>query len=155
MTKRDPINPTDAEARALAQSLLGAARFAALAVSHPDTQTPYVARIATLAQDATPLILISSLSLHTKALQANPACSLLVGEPGDTGDPLTHPRMTLMCQAEVADKAAHRSAWLAALPKAKLYYDFADFMMFRLRPTAIHLNGGFGKAYTLTPDDLI
>jgi len=129
LTKRDPINPTDDDARALAQS--------------------------TLAHQGAPLILISTLSVHTKALQANPACSLLIGEPGPKGDPLTHPRMTLICKAEAADKAIHKKMWLAAIPKAKLYYDFGDFIMFRLAPTAIHLNGGFGKAYQLTPEDLV
>lgn len=154
MTKRDPINPTDDDARALARGLLADARFGALAVTHPETQTPYVARIGTIGHEGTPLVLISTLSLHTKALQANPACSLLLGEPGTKGDPLTHPRMTLMCRAEVADKTALKNAWLSAIPKAKLYYDFADFIMFRLAPDTIHLNGGFGKAYTLAPDDL-
>ena len=154
MTK-DPINPTDAEARALAKALLHDARFGALAVTHPDTQSPYVARIACIADGATALILISTLSLHTKALLAHPTCSLLIGEPGPKGDPLTHPRMTLMCDAEQADKAQHKDAWLSAVPKAKLYYDFSDFIMFRLTPSVIHLNGGFGKAYTLTPKDLV
>jgi len=155
MTKRDPINPTDADARALARGLLRDARFGALAVIQPETQTPYVARIGMIGQGGTPLILISTLSLHTKALQANPACSLLIGEPGDKGDPLTHPRMTLMCKAAPADKGPLREAWLAAIPKAKLYYDFTDFIMFRLTPDVIHLNGGFGKAYTLTTADLV
>ncbi|SEW30443.1 hypothetical protein SAMN04488515_2156 [Cognatiyoonia koreensis] len=155
MTKRDPINPTDDDARTLAQALLAQARYGALAVIHPKLKTPYVARIATVADGADPLVLISTLSLHTKALQADPACSLLIGEPGPKGDPLTHPRMTLLCKAEQADKAALKDRWLTAIPKAKLYYDFADFLMFRLEPRVIHLNGGFGKAYTLTPDDLV
>lgn len=155
MTKRDPINPTDDDARALAQGLLRDARFGALAVTHPDTKTPYVARIGTIADQGAPLILISTLSLHTKALLADPACSLLLGEAGDKGDPLTHPRMTLMCQALQTDKAKMKDAWLRAIPKAKLYYDFTDFIMFRLTPDVIHLNGGFGKAFTLKPADLV
>ena len=154
MTEKSPIRPTDAEARTLAQDLLKQARFGALAVTHPDTQIPYVSRIATIADKATPLVLISTLSLHTKALQANPNCSLLIGEPGAKGDPLTHPRMTIMASAEEADKAALKDLWLSKIPKAKLYYDFTDFLMFRLKPLKIHLNGGFGKAFHLTADDL-
>ena len=154
MTKRDPINPTDNEARKVAQGLLAELRFGAIAVTHPDAQTPYAARIAMLWHESRLLTLISTLSLHTKALQASPQCAALVGEPADKGDPLTHPRMTLMCEAIAVDKAAHKIAWLNAIPKAKLYYDFSDFQMYRLNIKEAHLNGGFGKAYRLNADDL-
>lgn len=154
MPKPDPINPTDDADRALAKGLLADTRYGALAVTHPETGTPYVARVAMIWADGAVLSLISTLSTHTKALQANPACAVLVGEPGDKGDPLTHPRMTLMCAASITDKAALKDTWLAAIPKAKLYYDFTDFLMYRLTPQAIDLNGGFGKAFKLGIDDL-
>ncbi|MEM8537306.1 MAG: pyridoxamine 5-phosphate oxidase [Pseudomonadota bacterium] len=154
MTKTDPINPTDDAARDLAKGLLTGARFGALAVHHPGTGAPYVARVAMLWSDAGLLTLISTLSFHTQALQTDPSCSALVGEPGDKGDPLTHPRITLLCNAEITDKAAAKEGWLAAIPKAKLYYDFTDFQMWRLKVTEAHLNGGFGKAYHLTATDL-
>ncbi len=154
MTTKSPIRPTDNEARKLAKDLLKLARFGALAVTDPETKTPYVSRIATISDGPTPLILISTLSFHTKALQADPNCSLLIGEPGGKGDPLTHPRMTIMAQAEAADKTALRDLWLSKIPKAQLYYDFTDFQMFRLIPTKIHLNGGFGKAFQLSAEDL-
>ena len=150
----DPINPTNDDARQLAQDLLQNTRFAALAVTHPDHNTPYVARVAMLWHDGALLTLISTLSLHTKALAANPACAALIGEPGDKGDPLTHPRMTLICTAHEVDKSARKAAWLAAIPKAQLYYDFSDFKMYALVVSEAHLNGGFGKAFTLGADDL-
>lgn len=150
----DPINPTDDSARALAQNLLQNTRFAALAVTHPDSGAPYVARTAMLWHEGALLTLISTLSLHTKALAKNPACAALIGEPGDKGDPLTHPRMTLMCTAQEVDKSAHKATWLAAIPKAKLYYDFSDFRLYALAVSEAHLNGGFGKAFTLGADDL-
>ncbi|MGJ8621348.1 MAG: pyridoxamine 5-phosphate oxidase [Yoonia sp.] len=154
MTKRDPINPTTDAARQMARAMLDATRFGALAVTHPDTQTPYVARVAMLWQDGALLTLVSTLSLHTRALMAHPACAALIGEPEDKGDPLTHPRMTLMCKAEETDKTAAKPHWLAQIPKAKLYYDFSDFRLYRLTVEQAHLNGGFGKAFHLTPDDL-
>ena len=150
----NPINPTDDAARQLAQDLLHSTRYGAIAVTHPDTQTPYAARVAMLWHNGALLTLISTLSLHTKALAANPACAALIGEPGDKGDPLTHPRMTLICRAREGDKSAHKSAWLAAIPKAQLYYDFSDFKMYELVVSEAHLNGGFGKAFTLGADDL-
>lgn len=153
--KPDPIRPTDAEARSLARDLITAARFAALGVIDPATGTPMVTRIALVpGPDGVPLTLISELSSHTAALRANPACSLLIGEPGSKGDPLTYPRLTLQARAEQADKAALKAHYLTHYPKAQLYYDFGDFGLVRFAPLAGLLNGGFGKAYRLTPADL-
>lgn len=157
MTERptDPIRPTDAEARSMARDLIAQARFAALGVIDPETGGPMVTRVAMVpGPDGVPLTLISTLSAHTAALKADPRCSLLIGEPGDRGDPLTHPRLTLQARAEPADKAALKAHYLGLYPKATLYYDFGDFGLFRFAPLAGHLNGGFGKAYRLTPDDL-
>jgi putative heme iron utilization protein len=150
----DPINPTNDDARQLAQDLLQNTRFAALAVTHPDNNTPYVARVAMLWHDGALLTLISTLSLHTKALAANAACAALIGEPGNKGDPLTHPRMTLICTAHEVDKLSRKATWLKAIPKAQLYYDFSDFKMYQLSVSEAHLNGGFGKAFNLSADDL-
>jgi putative heme iron utilization protein len=119
-----------------------------------------VTRIA-VARDATggPMTLVSSLSQHTRALQRNPVCSLLVGEPEDKGDPLTHPRLTLQARAEFVKRPgsghdALRALYLAQQPKAKLYIDFGDFNLVRLIVTDAHLNGGFGQAYRLTREDI-
>lgn len=154
--KTDPIRPTDDAARALARGLIDAARFAALGVLDPETGAPVVTRIALApGPDGQPLTLISDLSSHTAALRANPACSLLVGEPGPKGDPLTHPRLTLLCQAEPADKAVLKEHYLRLYPKARLYFDFGDFGLVRFRIGSALLNGGFGQAYRLGPDDLL
>jgi len=160
MAKRDPINPTDDDARALGQSLLSGARFGALGVIDPATGAPSVSRVAVVSgPDGHPLTLVSDLSSHTGALRATPACSLLLGEPGPRGDPLTHPRITLACHAHFIEHgaggwAALRDHYLRLVPKAKLYIDFTDFCLVRLAVTDAALNGGFGKAYRLTPADL-
>jgi hypothetical protein len=154
-----PIHPTDDAARTLARSLIDGASFGALAVVL-ESGTPFVSRIAIgTAPDGTPLSLISTLATHTGALHANPACALLLGEPTRKGDPLTHPRITLECQAEFValDDPARpmlRDHYLATHPKSKLYIDFADFSFVRFRPHAASLNGGFGKAYRLRAADL-
>lgn len=153
--KIDPIRPTDDAARALAQGLIADARMAALGVIEPATGAPMVTRVALVpGPDGTPLTLISTLSAHTTALAAQPLCSLLIGEAGAKGDPLTHPRLTLQARAETADKHALRAHYLRHYPKAKLYYDFTDFGLIRFTPLAAFLNGGFGKAFHLTPADL-
>ncbi len=150
----DPIRPTDEEARALARRLLEEARHGALGVLEPGTRSPLVSRVAVGWDGRAALILVSTLAFHTQGLLADPASSLLVGEPGPRGDPLSHPRLTLLTRAEPADKSAHRGTWLLAHPKATLYYDFSDFLLMRLAVRAAHLNGGFGQAFRLTPDDL-
>ena len=155
-----PIRTTDAEALETARHLLAEARHAALGVIDPETQGPMVTRVAIgLAEDGTPITFVSDLSAHSRALRANPNASLLIGEPGAKGDPLTHPRLTLLATAEEvlrsgAEHGALARLWLRDHPKAKLYIGFGDFCFFRFRLSAIHLNGGFGKAYRLGPADL-
>jgi heme iron utilization protein len=83
---------------------------------------------------------------------------LMLGEPGPKGDPLTHPRLMLRARASFADAADRpvlRDLWLATHPKAKLYVDFTDFAFVRLLPLGALLNGGFGKARIIEPQDLL
>lgn len=159
-TRPDPVAPADAEARALALSLLSQADHAALAVTDPVDGTPSISRIAFgLAPDGLPLTLVSALAPHFAALKSAPACALMVGEVGDKGDPLTHPRLMVKARAEfvAADdpaRAALRDYWLKGHPKAKIYVDFADFAFVRLHPVSALLNGGFARAFRLGPEDL-
>ena len=153
----DPIRPTDDAARAMARDVLAGAGFAALGVLDGEG-FPSVTRIA-LGQDAAgvPLALISDLSAHARALAADRRASLLVGEPGTKGDPLTHPRLTLQVMAEPAapeERDALAGLWLERHPKAAVYIGFADFRFMRFRVRAGFLNGGFGKAFRMTAGDL-
>jgi putative heme iron utilization protein len=158
--KIDPIRPTDDEAIALARKLLRLARFGALGVLDPGSGAPFVSRVALASEmDGSPVMLVSALSTHTKALSADPRCSLLIGEPGK-GDPLAHPRLTLMGTAQpyASDDPAlshARRRYLMRHPKARLYADFGDFAFFRMRVERASLNGGFGKAYELLPRDFL
>ncbi len=81
------------------------------------------------------------------------------GGDAGKGDPLAHPRITVMAEAsgierDSPDYQRIRSRFLARHPKAALYADFADFRFLRLAPVSASLNGGFGKAYVLTREDL-
>jgi putative heme iron utilization protein len=155
-----PIRPTDDEARALARRLIHEARHGALGVIDPASGAPMVSRVATVpGPDGLPLMLVSDLSAHTVALRTNPVCSLLVGEPGAKGDPLTYPRLGLQGEARFVrhgdpEHAALAAHYLRLQPKAKLYIGFGDFSLMRLVLAGGHLNGGFGKAFVLTPGDL-
>ena len=151
MTK-DPFRPTDDDARAMAWNLIQSARHGALAVLRDSA--PSVTRIALSPGLDGLTTLISDLAPHTQALRDAPQASLLIGEPGK-GDPLAHPRITLQVTARFIDKTDDAVvAYLAHQPKAQLYIGFADFHLVRLTPTEAHLNGGFGKAYRLSSEDL-
>jgi heme iron utilization protein len=160
MSRSSPIRPTDDEARALARRLLDQCRFGALGVIDAATGGPMVTRVAVGTDvDSRPVLLVSDLSAHTRALRADTRCSLLVGEPGTRGDPLTHPRLTLMGRVRFVRKGAPghdalRDRWLREHRKSALYIDFADFSFAVIDVDAAHLNGGFGKAFLLGPEDL-
>ena len=157
---KDVIRKTDAEAIRLAKTLIRSARYGALAVIEPGTGAPLASRVGVATDvDGTPLILVSLLSAHTKAIIEEPRCSLLVGEPGK-GDPLAYPRITLVCRAAKLDpgtlaRARAERRYLNRNPKAKLYVGLGDFSFFRLEVERAGLNGGFGKAYLLSRDDII
>lgn len=158
--KRDVIRPTNEEAVRLAKTLLRSARYGALAVLDPASGGPLASRVGVATDvDGAPLILVSMLSAHTSAILADPRCSLLLGEPGK-GDPLAHPRITLICRASRLEKGSPQQTraerrYLNKNPKAKLYAGLGDFHMFRLEIHGASLNGGFGKAYALTRDDIL
>lgn len=150
--KPDTYRETDDEARALAQSLISDARFGALGVLLDGA--PHVTRIALAPGNGLLTTLVSDLSTHTPALRDTPLASLMVGEPGK-GDPLAHPRITFQVRAEFIEKSESAiDDYLQAQPKAELYIGFGDFRLVRLHPEQAWLNGGFGKAYRLTPEDL-
>ena len=157
--KINPVRAVDDEARALVADLLKQARIAALGFVDPETGGPAVSRIILGHFGRLRLMtLISDLSAHARALAADGRCSLLIGEAGK-GDPLAHPRMTVIARAmrlpaEAKADAAIAQAFVAMHPKTKLYFGFADFAFWGFEVSRIDLNGGFGKAYRLMPADL-
>ncbi len=148
------------DARGLARHLLRTIRAGALATCDGARDGHPLATLVSLATaiDGAPLLLLSQLSAHRTNLERDPRASLLLAARGK-GDPLAHPRLSLIGRVQRlddADRAARaRSRFLARHPKAKLYADFSDFAWFRMEVEAGHLNGGFARAAALTRDDLI
>ncbi|KEO60896.1 HugZ family protein [Thioclava indica] len=157
----NPIRPTSDEARALAHGLIATATFGALAVNDGTTGFPSVTRIAIgTAPSGEILTLVSGLAAHTGALLTDPRAGLLLGEPKEKGDPLTHPRLSLRVMADQITRDDSRfemlrTHWLETHPKSKLYIDLPDFTFFVLRPQSGALNGGFGRAWQLGASDLM
>lgn len=155
--KPQVLRETDEAARLQARVFVRETTHGALATLEPGTGWPLASRVS-LAVDAddTPLILISRLSAHYGALEADARCSLLLGEVGD-GDPLRYPRITVVCAANKVppeQRVAVKAQFLQRHPGAEMYADFPDFDFWRLVPQRASLNAGFGKAYALSSDDL-
>ena len=158
-TRPDPVQPANDDALSTVRTLL-ALGHATLAWTDPDTGTPGISRI-TFHRDpeAGLLTLVSGLAPHFRAIKANPDCALMLGEVGDKGDPMTHPRLMIRARASfvAADDPARpglRARWLDRNPKAKVYIDLPDFAFVRLTPTSALLNGGFARAFHVAPDAL-
>lgn len=154
------IRDTDDEAIRLGKTLMRTARFGALAALDPADGSPIVSRVGVASDlDGTPVILVSMLAAHTKAITGDARCALLLGEPAK-GDALAYARISLSCEALRVDAAGAegervRRRYLNRNPKASLYAGLGDFHFFRLHIRSASLNGGFGRAYQLTGDELL
>jgi putative heme iron utilization protein len=155
--KPQVLRETDDSARAQARAFLRESLHGALATLEPQSGWPLASRVSlAIDADGVPLILISRLSAHYGALEADERCSLLLGEAGD-GDPLRHPRITVVCRAQKVppeQRANAKAQFLKRHPGAEMYADFTDFDFWRLVPQRASLNAGFGKAYALSKNDL-
>jgi putative heme iron utilization protein len=140
-----------------ARRLVRAARAASLASSAEGQ--PFASLVTPAsAPDLTPLMLLSSLSEHTRHLRADPRCALLFLGEAEGANPQTAPRLTLTGLAETVpeeEAPALKARWLARHPYAALYADFADFALWRVRPMGAQLVGGFARATRLRMADLL
>jgi len=93
-----------------------------------------------------PLLLISSMAMHTQNLEGDPRASLLVTQPGWTDDPLAGGRVTLVGRAlrlPEPERAAARERYLVRQPRAAYWVDFEDFSFWRLEVSDVYFVGGF------------
>ncbi len=150
-----PLPQNSFDGLALAKGLLRATPAAALATLARDTSYPF-ASLTSVATDSdgAPILLLSALAHHSKNLCADPRASLLLAE-GGKGDPLAHPRLTVVGRLAPTTEARARARFLRRHPKAALYADFPDFAFWRLEPEAAHLNGGFARAADYPGADLL
>jgi putative heme iron utilization protein len=149
------MRPTaDFNASSLARSLLRRSRQGALATLMAGSGDPYCSLVNVASHvDASPILLISRLALHTKNILADNRVSLMLDERA-AGDPLEGARIMLAGRAEEAsDEAAGilRRRYLNAHPSAEAFVDFKDFSFFRIVPSGAHLVAGFGRIIDLTP----
>jgi putative heme iron utilization protein len=144
----------------VAKELLRTIRAGTLATLDRNTGHPFgsLVNVAT-DTDGSPMILVSRLSTHTANLEVDGRASILLAETGK-GDPLAHPRLTLLgtmapVDREGEDDARVRRRFLARHPKSELYAGFGDFSFWRMAVASAHLNGGFARAADLTAADVL
>ena len=136
-----------------ARQLLRAARAGMLG-TQKDGQ-PFVSLVTpALAPDGSVLMFLSTLSEHTRQLKAEPRCSLMVMGEAASANPQTAPRVTLTGLAAIEPDQALKARWLAVHPYAQLYAEFGDFALWRIRPVAAQLVGGFARAFRLKASDI-
>jgi putative heme iron utilization protein len=113
-----------------ARFLIENAKTATLATA--ENGIPHAALVTVAVRQLRPILLLSQLAIHTRQLQANPACSLLLVGEASGPNPQTTPRH----------------------PYANLYVDFADFAFWEIDVTSAYYVGGFGAARQLEVTNL-
>jgi putative heme iron utilization protein len=137
-----------------ARKLMRESRSGALATLMPGTGAPYcsLVNVAT-APDGAPLLLLSTLALHTKNLMADARVSLMLDERKE-GDPLEGARVMLMGTCAKTE-ASVAGAYLRRHPEAALFAGFKDFAFYRIEISKAHLVAGFGRIVDLTDADVL
>jgi putative heme iron utilization protein len=152
--------PADFDPVGVAKTLLRATRAGTLATLDRNTGHPFASLVNVATDvDGSPVILTSRLSTHTANLEQDGRASILLAASGK-GDPLAHPRLTLLgafarIDRESDDEARLRRRFLARHPKSELYAGFGDFAFWRLAVVSAHLNGGFARAADLSAKDVL
>lgn len=150
-----PENPADMvrerarSVRELVRSLDRAALASALpadGAAAGGSAWPYASLvIVAVDHDLSPILLLSDLAEHTKAIKADARVSLLFDGTAGLAQPLTGPRVTLVGRATPSDDQRLKARFLARHPDAAMYAGFKDFQFYRVAVERAHLVGGFGK----------
>ncbi|WP_202801811.1 HugZ family pyridoxamine 5'-phosphate oxidase [Rhodovulum sp. PH10] len=147
--------PEDFDPITTAKTLLRATRAGALATNDRNTGHPFASLVnVATAADGSPLILVSRLSTHTANLERDGRASVLLAATGK-GDPLAHPRLTVLGDFVRTDDPDVRRRFLARHRKSELYAGFPDFTFWRMIVVSAHLNGGFARAADLEAKDVL
>ncbi len=107
---------------------------------------PYASLVMVAADlDASPLLFLSTLAVHSRNLERDPRMALLLDGTEGLETPLAGERATLLGTCERTSCPRLRSRYLRYHPDAAQYADFADFHLYRLRLERAHLVAGFGR----------
>ena len=132
---------------------------ASLASALPDRDGapwPYASLVlVAVDHDLAPILLLSNLAEHAKAIAADGRVSLLFDGTAGLDQPLTGPRVTLLGRAAKTGDERLKRRFLAHHPDAEMYAGFGDFNFYRVAPERAHLVAGFGRIRWLAAADLL
>lgn len=152
MTESDPFR----DVRDLIRRCDRAALATALPGAANDGAWPYASLVlVAVDHDLSPILLLSDLAEHTKALAAEPRVSLLFDGTGGLAQPLTGPRVTLLGYAARTNDERLKQRFLRRHPDAAMYAGFRDFNLYKVSLQRTHLVGGFGKIRWIEPGELL
>jgi putative heme iron utilization protein len=128
----------------------------ATALPTPAGPWPYASLVlAAVDHDLSPILLLSDLAEHAKAIAADDRVSLLYDGTEGLDQPLTGPRATLVGRAHRTTDERLGRRFLARHPDAAVYAGFKDFHFYRLNVERAHLVAGFGKIRWLSAAELL
>ena len=142
------MSTVSADQIATARRLLRGADRAALAtlLAGDATPAPYASlALVAVDHDLSPILLISRMAVHTRAIQADARVSLLLDGTAGLDHALTGARLSVMGRAEVSPEPRLRARYIARHPEAEMYAGFKDFDFYRVVVERAHLVSGFGK----------
>ncbi|MFI4999752.1 MAG: HugZ family protein [Reyranellales bacterium] len=117
---------------------------------------PYASLVLTVVDhDLSPILLLSDLAEHSKAIASDDRVSLLFDGTAGLDQPLTGPRVSLLGRAIQTDDERLMKRFLARHPDAAMYAGFKDFRFYRVALERAHLVGGFGKIRWFAAGELL
>lgn len=142
--------------RALLRGLDRAALATALPALEGGATWPYASLVlVAVDHDLSPVLLLSDLAEHSKAIAAESRVSLLFDGTGGLDQPLSGARVTLLGRIERTIDPRLAQRFLARHPDAEMYAGFKDFHFHRVVPERAHLVAGFGKIRWLEASELL
>jgi Putative heme iron utilization protein len=146
-----PRKPSRADAP---KKLLRQARIASLGTLMPGGM-PFVSLVnVATAHDGSPLLLISTLAVHTQNILRDNRVSLMVDERG-FGNPLANGRLSLTGTLAATSDAEDIRRYLARQPDAHVYASIHDFGYYKMTVDGGHVVAGFGQIFDVKPADVI
>jgi hypothetical protein len=130
-----------------ARALLRSAKSATLSVIDHETGFPSGSLVNHIVDsEGRPVLFISGLARHYKALSADNRASLLV----QAGTSLSGLRASFQGRFEkIVRNAELEKLWLQSHAEAESYISLSDFDFWRMTPTLIHIVAGFGRIETV------
>ncbi len=133
-----------------ARALLAAVKSATLSVFDVETGFPSGSLVAHAVDgQGKPILFISALARHSKALRADNRASLLVQSP-EAQNSLSGLRASFQGRFQPVPRSDElESLWAKTHPDSGIYLGLADFDFWRMQPELIHVVAGFGRIETV------